>query len=278
MSAKIISIVLAAACCCLVNASEVSRSKIRQIEQIIQGEFKKVVSPGRPAQRWQIYKTVNDANIKKNIEASVKKRVQPYETKEKQDAIPPKVRSEIYKNIAKRFPYKNPAEIAIGALKEAEVAYPLVQVGDDVTIRYYRSGIPTKVSGKVQSIRDNGQVYEVNNKLVRVSDIVPDDREYFDPALNNMKRKKFIDDFQNPKKFAEFKRNYTNHLMAEELEKVVSNEKKGYIFFRQKWVTAKVVTDQLFNYYKAVTVKRLNIEGKYLYQKKNAPKPKKKDE
>ena len=277
MSAKIISIMLAALCCCVVNASEVSRNKIKTIEAIVRGEFNKVVSPARP-QKWQTYKTVNDANIKKNIEALVKKRVTPFETKAKQVGIPPKVRTEINRNIAKRFPYKNHGEIAVGALKEAEVAFPLVKVGDEVTIRYHRNGIFSKLSGKVQSVRENGQVYEVNNKLVRVSEILASDRKFFDPAINALKRREFIDDFQDPKKFAMIKREYTNSLMAEALEKMVENEKNGYIFYQNRWVTAKYVTDQRFNYYKKKTADRHKIEAQYFYQKKSAPKPKKKDE
>ena len=276
MRGKFVAVVLAVLCCCMVESSEISRKKIKLIEQTVRGEFGKVVSPGRTPQRWQIYKTVNDANIKKNIEAKVKKLVTPYETRAKQVGIASKVRTEINRNVSKRFPYKNQGEIAMGALNEAETAYPLVQKGDEVTIRYYKGRILTKVSGKVQSVRDNGQVYEVNNILVKVSDIKESDRQYFDPVINDGLRKKFIADFQDPKKFAKIKKDYSDYLMAEELEKVVANEKSGYIFYKNRWVTAKYVTDQLFNHYKKVTDKRLKIEGTHFYRKSAAPKPKKK--
>jgi hypothetical protein len=271
----IAAVIMAAVCCSFSVASEVSERKIRIIDRIVKGEFYRVMNPGRRSQK-SVYKSVNDANIKKNIEAKVRKQVTPFETKAKQVGVSSKVRAEISRKIAKRFPYKNQAEIAMGALKEAELAYPLVQKGDDVNIRYYRAGVAVTVSGKVQSVRDNGRVYEVDNVLVRVDDIIPSDRQYFDPEINGRLRQKFITDFRDPKKFAKFKRDYITFVNAEELEKVEVNEKNGYIFFQNRWVTAKYVTDQLFNRYKKLTVERHKSDLKYLHQKKEAAPAKKK--
>ena len=238
-----------------------------------------VVPEGKKAKAWQYEDKGNRApifaKIKANIAKKVQARVKPFDIKVKQDPLPPKVRAQISTNVAKRFPYKNGGEIAIGALKEAETAYPLVKVGDDVTVRYHRSGIYSKVSGKVEKIREGGMAYEIGSKLVRVSEIVKDDRQYFDPILNDTLRKKFIEDFQNPKKYAKIKRDYENYLMAEELEKIVSNEKKGYIFFRDKWVTAKFVTDELCKYYEKVTVARLEGEKNFVPGAKKSVKKKK---
>lgn len=280
MIRKGIAFVMAAVFCCGLTASEVSEKKIRMITQIVRGEFKKmvVVAPGKTIKPWQYdskNKNASYAKIKTAIYNNVKKKVQPFETKAKQDGIPPKVRSEIYKNVAKRFPYKTPADIALGAMKEAELAYPLVKKGDDVTVRYYRGGIFTKSEGKVQSIREGGQVYEVGNKLVRVSEIVESDRRYFDPELNAKLRQEFIDDFQDPKKFAQIKRDYTNHLNAEALSKIITNEKNGYIFFRDRWVTAKYVTDQLIVHYQKVTDKRIAVESSHIVRGGRAPVKKK---
>lgn len=285
MFRRSVAVLMTALFCCSAMASEVSEKKIRTIAQIARTEFRKlvVVQQGKRAKPWQYAYDVKTkkatlTKIKNNIYNNVKKRVKPFETKVRQDGIAPKIRSEIAKNVAKRFPYKTPAEIAMGALKEAEVAYPLVKKGDDVTIRYYRGGIFAKLSGKVQSVREGGRVYEIGNKLVRVSEIVKSDRQYFDPVINAQLRKEFIDDFQDPKKLAKLKRDYAAHLTAEELEKVVSNEKKGYIFFRNRWVTAKYVTDQMITYYGNVTERRIAVESKYFVTggKASAAKKKKK--
>ena len=85
-----------------------------------------------------------------------------------------------------------------------------------------------------------------------------------------------IRDFQDPKKLANLKRDYASHLTAEALEKVVANEKKGYIFFRDKWVTAKYVTDQLIIYYQKITEKRVEVESSYIIRRVSAPAKKKK--
>lgn len=267
MMKRFIAVFLAALFCAVAGAGEISEKKIRTIAQIASSEFRKlVIEKKRP---WQyVYNPrapkKEYPQIKKAIIAAVRKKVTPFETRAKKDDIPPKVRSEIARKVAKRFPYKTPGEIALGALKEAEVAYPLVKKGDDVTIRYHRGGMFQKVSGKVQSIRNGGTVYEVGNKLVRVSEIVKSDRQYFDSAVNAALRKEFVQDFQDPKKLAKFKRDYAAHLRAEELEKIVSNEKKGYIFFQDKWVTAKYVTDQVIKYYERVTERRLKVENEYI--------------
>lgn len=283
MIRKSICLMMAIVFCCGLSASEVSEKKIRIITKIVRGEFKKmvVIPQGKKARPWQYpydpkTKNASYTKIKNAIYTAVKKKVIPFETKARQDGIPPKVRTEIARSVAKRFPYKSAADIALGALKEAEIAYPLVKTGDDVTIRYYRNNIYSKISGKVQSIREGGQIYEIGNKLVRISEIVESDRLYFDPGLNAKLRQEFIRDFQDPKKLAKLKRDYASHLTAEALEKVVANEKKGYIFFRDKWVTAKYVTDQLIIYYQKITEKRVEVESSYIIRGVKAPAKKKK--
>lgn len=257
MSRKIVIALFLGAMMISLQGSEVSEKKIRTITQIVRWEFNKVISPARKTKR-QKYANVRDPKIKTALYAIVQKRVRPFETKAKQVGISAKDRSAVYKSVAKRFPYKTPGEIAQGAIAEAEREYPLVKTGDDVTIRYYRNGIFSKLSGKVQSIRDDGQAYEIGNQLVKLSEIQKADLVYFDPSLNENKRKEFIAYYQ--KNFAKIKRDYTNYLLAEALEKVIINEKNGYIFFKNRWVTAKYVTDQLYVYYQKVTAKRIKVE------------------
>ena len=278
-------LLLASFCCCL-GAGEISKKKIQIITQIVSGEFRKLVveTPQKKAKPWQ-YKYETDPQKKKALylkvgAAALKKiqaKVKPFDVKGPVDPIPKAELAEINKTVAKRFPYKNAAEISMGAVKEAKLAYPLVQQGDDVTIRYYRGGIYAKVSGKVQSVREGGTVFEVDDKLVRLSEIVKSDRQYFDPELNNQLREKFIKDFQDPKKLANMKRDYRNNLMSRAHEKVVSNEKKGFIFFRGKWVTAKYVTEQLALHFNQMTEKRIAAERiLYVNSGKAAAAPKKK--
>ncbi len=274
MNKKIVLSFLLAAVTCSLFASEVSEKKIKVISEIVRWEYSKVISPGRKAQRWQIYKNLNDPKIKTAIYAQVTKKAAPFEAKAKQVGISPQARRNIALRINKRFPYKNSGDIAMGAIAEAEKAYPLVKKGDDVTIRYYRGGVPARVSGVVQSVRENGRCYEIGNQLVRVSEIRASDRQYFDPDLNESLRQKFINEFH--KNLPKLKRDYANYLNAEELEKVIANEKNGYIFFQGRWVTAKFVTDQLMRYYLKVTKNRHDVEAKQFVQggKKAAAKKK----
>lgn len=271
---RCIAIFAAVFAACALCASEANDKKVEAIAQIVRWEFNKVPSPGRKAQKYQIYANLNDPKIKTAIYAGVGKKVKPFESKAKQAGISAQARKEIAQKMAKRFPYKTDSEIAMGAITEAENEYPLVKKGDDVTIRYFRSGISAKVSGKVQSVRDGGRVYEVNNQLIRVADIREADRKFFDPDLNEMLRNKFKEHYQ--KNFAKIKRDYNNYLMAEELEKVVENEKNGYIFFKGRWQTAKAVTDQLMNYYLNVYRKRHEVEGKHFVKGGRKPAPVKK--
>lgn len=273
MIGKILSVLTAVVLCFSVSASEISRKKIKQITQIVRGEFRKmvVVPTGKRPKAWQYADPGNEkgripiyGKIKAAVYKKVQGRVKPFDTKVKQDSISPKVRSEIRKKVAARFSYATPAEKTLGALKEAEKAYPLVKVGDEVTIRFFRGSIFSNISGKVTKIRDNGSVYEIGNKIVRVSEIVKSDQQYFDPVLNEQLRNEFIKDFQDPKKYNKLKRDYEAYLLAEELEKIVSNEKKGYIFFRDKWVTAKFVTDHFVAYYQKTTGQRLDAEKEFV--------------
>lgn len=274
MTKRFMAVFAAAVLGCALCASEANDKKIQQITQIVRWEFRKVPSPGRKAEKYQTYANLNDPKIKTAIYAEVGKKVKPFESKAKQAGISAQARKEIAQKMAKRFPYKTTSEIAMGAITEAENEYPLVKKGDDVTIRYSRSGIAAKVSGKVQSVRDGGRVYEVNNQLIRVSDIREGDRKYFDPDLNEVLRNKFKDHYQT--NYDKIKRDYNNYLMAEELEKVVENEKNGYIFYKGRWQTAKAVTDQLMNYYLAVYRKRHEVEGKHFVKGGRKPAPVKK--
>jgi queuosine biosynthesis protein QueC len=87
-------------------------------------------------------------------------------------------------------------------------------------------------------------------------------------------RKAFISSFAE--KLPALKKNYYDYLMAEELEKVVANEKSGYVFFKNRWQTAKSVTDQLIKYYFDVTKKRHEVEKKHFVTGKKPAEKKKK--
>lgn len=274
MTKRIMAIFIAAFWGCALCASEANDKKIEAIARIVRWEFNKVPSPGRKAQKYQIYKSLTDPKIKTSIYAEVGKKVKPFETKAKQVGISAQARKEVAQKMAKRFPYKTDSEIAMGAINEAENEYPLVKKGDDVTIRYTRNGVSSKISGKVQSVREGGRVYEVNNKLIRISDIREADRKFFDPDMNEMLRNKFREHYQT--NYAKIKRDFNNYLLAEELEKVVENEKNGYIFFKGRWQTAKAVTDQLISYYLAIYKKRYEVESKHFVKGKLPAAPKQK--
>jgi hypothetical protein len=64
-------------------------------------------------------------------------------------------------------------------------------------------------------------------------------------------------------------------LNAEALSKIITNEKNGYIFFRDRWVTAKYVTDQLIVHYQKVTDKRIAVESSHIVRGGRAPVKKK---
>ena len=274
MIRKTIAVVAVAVLVCSVSASEVSKKKVDEITKIVRWEFNCVVSPGRKPAKWQVYANLSDPKIKTTIYAKVGKAVKPFETKAKLEGIPGQALRTINQKVNKRFSYKNAGDIALKAVAEAEHEYPMVKKGDEVTVRYSRNGTFRKASGVVKSIRDNGKTYEIGNTLVRVSEIRDADRQYFDAELNDSLRQKFIGSFAE--QLPTLKKNYTNYLMAEELEKVVANEKNGYVFFKGKWQTAKSVTDQLIKYYFDVTKKRHDVEKKHFVTgKKPVPKKKK---
>jgi hypothetical protein len=271
---KSIAVIAVAMLVCSVSASEVSRKKIAAITRIVRWEFNCVVSPGRKPAKWQVYKTLTDPKIKTTVYAKVGKVVKPFETKAKLAGVSAQALRTINQKVNKRFAYKNAGDIALKAVAEAEHEYPMVKKGDEVTVRYQRGGTLRRASGVVKSIRDNGTCYEIGNTLVRVSEILEADRQYFDAELNEALRQKFISSFAE--KLPALKKNYYDYLMAEELEKVVANEKSGYVFFKNRWQTAKSVTDQLIKYYSDVTKKRHDVEKKHFVTgKKPAPKKKK---
>lgn len=239
------------------QAGAVSDSKTDVIARIVRTEFNKVKNPTRPA-KWQIYANSADPKIKTNIYAKVQKEVKPFETKTKQVGIPTPAAREINKEMATRFPYKTPEEIAKGAVIESEREYPLAAVKDKVTVHFTRNRKQETLSGELQSIREDGTVFEIGDQLVRLSEIVEEERKYFNPELNREARSKFADYFKaNYKKIVQ---NYRTRLYSREKAKMLDNEKNGYIFFKGEWRTAKFVTDQLIVYYKKQTDKRLQVE------------------
>ena len=255
------------------QAGGVSDSKIDTIARIVRTEFNKVKNPTRPA-KWQIYANSGDAKIKTNIYAKVQKEVKPFETKTKQVGVPTPVMRGINKEMSTRFPYKTPEEIAKGAVIESEREYPLAAVKDKVTVRFTRNRKQETISGELQSVREDGTVFEIGDQLVRLSEMVPEDRKYFNPELNREARSKFADYFKaNYKKIVQ---NYRTRLISREKAKMLENETNGYIFYKGEWRTAKFVTDQLITYYKKNTDKRLQVEKASLGSRKYvAPKKKK---
>ena len=244
------------------------------IARIVRTEFNKVKNPTRPG-KWQIYENSGDAKIKTNIYAKVQKEVKPFEAKTKLVGIPTPAAREINKEMTTRFPYKTPEEIAKGAVIESEREYPLAAVKDKVTVRFVRNRKQETISGELQSIREEGTVFEIGDQLVRLSEIVEEERKYFNPELNREARSKFADYFKaNYKKIVQ---NYRTRLYSREKAKMLENEKNGYIFYKGEWRTAKFVTDQLIGVYKKITDKRLQVEKANLGSRKHvAPKKEKK--
>lgn len=255
------------------QAGAESDRKVDVIARIVRTEFNKVKNPVRPA-TWQIYANTGDAKIKTTVYAKVQKEVKPFETKTKLVGIPAPAAREINKEMATRFPYKTPEEIAKGAVIESEREYPLAAVKDKVTVHFIRNRKQETLSGELQSVREEGTVFEIGDQLVRLSEMVEEERKYFNPELNREVRSKFADYFKaNYKKIVQ---NYRTRLYSREKAKMLENEKNGYIFYRGEWRTAKVVADQLIAYYKKITDKRLQVEKANLGSRKHvAPKKKK---
>ena len=244
------------------------------IARIVRTEFNRVQNPARPA-KWQIYPNSGDAKIKTNIYAKVQKQIKPFETKTKLVGVPTPAVREINKEMATRFPYKTPEDIATGAVNESEREYPLAAVKDKVTVRFTRNRKQETISGELQSVREGGTVFEVGDQLVRLSEMAPEDRKYFNPELNQEARSKFADYFKaNYKKIVQ---NYRTRLYSREKAKMLENEKNGYIFYKGEWRTAKFVTDQLIVFYKKNTDDRLRIEKANLGSRKYVAPKKKKD-
>ena len=244
------------------------------IARIVRTEFNRVQNPARPA-KWQIYPNSGDAKIKTNIYAKVQKQIKPFETKTKLVGVPTPAVREINKEMATRFPYKTPEDIARGAVIESEREYPLAAVKDKVTVRFTRNRKQETISGELQSVREGGTVFEVGDQLVRLSEMAPEDRKYFNPELNQEARSKFADYFKaNYKKIVQ---NYRTRLYSREKAKMLENEKNGYIFYKGEWRTAKFVTDQLIVFYKKNTDDRLRIEKANLGSRKYVAPKKKKD-
>lgn len=257
----------------LQGGSESDR-KTELIDRIVRTEFNRVKNPTRPAS-WQIYANSGDAKIKTNIYAKIQKQIKPFETKTKLVGVPASAMREINKEMATRFPYKTPEDIARGAVIESEREYPLAAVKDKVTIRFSRNRKQETISGELQSVREDGTVFEVGDQLVRLSEMVPADRKYFNPELNQKARGKFADYFKtNYKKVVQ---NYRNRLISREKAKMLENEKNGYIFYRGDWRTAKYVADQRIVFHKKNTDDRLKIERANLGSRRFAAPKKKKD-
>lgn len=252
---------------------KISDEKIEKISRIVRSEYNKVKSPMRP-EKWQIYPNSNDPKIKNKIYAVVRKQVPPFETRAKIVGIPSKVLQAVYKKVAARFPYKTQEQITQGAIDEADREFPLVKTGDEVTIRFYRNGLFNKISGKIVDIRDDRQVFEIKNQLVRISEIHQSDRKYFDRRLNRSERDKFIDYYK--RNFNKIKSSYRSRLLADELEKMSVNEKSGYVFFENNWRTVKYVTDKMIPYYKRLIDRRHAIERSSFIRKGRPAAPAKK--
>jgi len=267
-----VSLLLLCAATALQAGAESDR-KTDAIARIVRTEFIKVKNPTRPA-KWQIYANTGDAKIKTTVYAKVQKEIKPFEAKTKLAGIPAPAAREINKEMATRFPYKTPEEIAKGAVIESEREYPLAAVKDKVTVHFIRNRKQETLSGELQSVREEGTVFEIGDQLVRLSEMVEEERKYFNPELNREARSKFADYFKaNYKKIVQ---NYRTRLYSREKARMLENEKNGYIFYKGEWRTAKFVADQLIVYYKKITDKRLQVEKANLGSRKHvAPKKKK---
>ncbi|MBO7742008.1 MAG: hypothetical protein J6S21_05585, partial [Victivallales bacterium] len=137
-----------------------------------------------------------------------------------------------------KFTYKELTEMALAK-------YPMYEVGDRVTVVYYKSATATsKVSGVFRGRAGNS--LRINSKHVLLSDLKGlsinegpgGELAKFDAKLNEQYREEWITEFDqagNTGREAYIKENRAAYEKRQQLEDFITNEKNGYTWLDNQW-------------------------------------------
>ncbi len=133
-----------------------------------------------------------------------------------------------------------PEQIRKNTIAEAEKKYPLAKRNEVVKVYYKRGRSIMAVSGHFYGFGLGGKSVRLNSRNIPVFDMMPESKALFDPKFNAEMRTNYVN--EKVQEYLKNRQKYSETLFAAEYAKVrSSNEKLGYIYQGQKWVTAESV-------------------------------------
>lgn len=144
--------------------------------------------------------------------------------------------------VDKKYPASTEA-IRKEAEAEAVKKFPMAKRGDVVTVQYRRGGSYRTVKGHYYGFGIGGKSIRINSTNVPYFDLVPECKSMFEKTANEQARKDFVAEKIN--QYYILRNTYSSKLFNAEATAVrQANEKLGYIFRRNKWITAEVVMEE----------------------------------
>lgn len=146
--------------------------------------------------------------------------------------------------VAAKFP-KDLDQVRKEAEIEAEKKFPLVKKNDPAKVYYRRGGRMLVASGRFYGYGLGGKTVRINSTNIPVFDLTPESKAMFDREANAVHKREFIQ--KQVREYQMDRRRYADRLYNEERTRLrLNNEKLGYIYYKDKWITAEtVMKDQL---------------------------------
>lgn len=158
----------------------------------------------------------------------------------------PQIRKDTNTKVEKKFPLTD-KELTKKYTKEADDIFKPVLINNVVTITYKQGPYTKTITGRYFGLTYYNDGVKIENSVVPIFDLSDIDKSKFDEKLRVIKKNEYVS--SKIVDYAEQKNTFAEKTVREEVDNIVKqNEKDGFIFIWNKWLTPENVANVLITH------------------------------
>ncbi len=158
----------------------------------------------------------------------------------------PQIRKVANSKAEKEFPLTN-QELTEKYAKEADEMFKPEPINSVITITYKQGPYTKTITGRYFGLTYYSDGVKIENSVVPIFDLSDIDKSKFDEKLRAMRKNEYVS--SKVADYAEQKNIFAEKIVKEKIDDIVKqNEKNGFIFIWNKWLTPENVTNVLISH------------------------------
>jgi len=154
---------------------------------------------------------------------------------------------------------KNTDDIRKELNQEAEKKFPIAKRNETVKVYYKQGRAVRSVTGRFYGYGLGGKSVRLNSRWIPLFDMIPESKALFNKEINAEVRKEYVR--EKMQDYLNNRQRYAETLFAAEYTKIRNNnERLGYIYYGNRWVSAEDVLVSMLPEWKKKAKKRAEKE------------------